>query len=97
MSDYYDMVQQWYDGYLFGREKMYCPWDVLSFVSSLQEGSYSDAGTDHMDLELMHAIGDEESLRVIEREDFWKFIRELIREADQKLWAGENYDVWANH
>ena len=24
-------------------------------------------------------------------------IRQLIREADEKLWAGENYDVWANH
>ena len=24
-------------------------------------------------------------------------IRDLIREADNALWAGENYDVWANH
>lgn len=24
-------------------------------------------------------------------------IRQLIREADEKLWAGENYDIWANH
>ena len=24
-------------------------------------------------------------------------IRQLIREADEKLWAGEDYDVWANH
>ena len=30
-----------------------------------------------MDLELMHAIGGEESMRVIEREDFWRFMREL--------------------
>lgn len=24
-------------------------------------------------------------------------VRKLIREADEALWAGENYDVWANH
>lgn len=41
------------------------------------EKELSDARTDYMDLELMHAIGSEESLRVIEREDFWQFMREL--------------------
>ena len=41
------------------------------------EKELRDAGTDYMDLELMHAIGDRESLRVIEREDFWRFMREL--------------------
>ena len=24
-------------------------------------------------------------------------IRQLIREAEEKLWAGKDYDVWANH
>lgn len=41
------------------------------------EKELRDAGTDYMDLELMHAIGGKESLRVIEREDFWRFMREL--------------------
>ena len=41
------------------------------------EKELREAGTDYMDLELMHAIGDAESLRVIEREDFWRFMREL--------------------
>ena len=38
----YDEAAEWYDGYLFGREKMYCPWDVLSYVQSLLDGSYSN-------------------------------------------------------
>ncbi|MBR1708828.1 MAG: AAA family ATPase [Clostridia bacterium] len=40
---YDDTVEEWYDGYLFGRDRMYCPWDVLSFVKSKLENSYSEA------------------------------------------------------
>ena len=36
-------IREWYDGYLFGREHMYCPWDVLRYVSSVLDGSYSTA------------------------------------------------------
>lgn len=43
LSDRYDAVAEWYDGYLFGRDKMYCPWDVLRHVSSVLDGSYSEA------------------------------------------------------
>ena len=28
----YDDVRQWYDGYRFCREEMYCPWDVINFA-----------------------------------------------------------------
>ena len=42
-SDLYDIVEEWYDGYIFGRERMYCPWDVMSFVKSKLDGSYSEA------------------------------------------------------
>ena len=43
LIDRYDTVAEWYDGYLFGREKMYCPWDVLCYLRSLLDGSYSEA------------------------------------------------------
>ena len=43
LEERYGDVKEWYDGYLFGREKMYCPWDVLRYISSLQDGSYSEA------------------------------------------------------
>ena len=41
--DLYDTVEEWYDGYIFGRERMYCPWDVMLFVKSRLDGSYSKA------------------------------------------------------
>ncbi|MCR5402308.1 MAG: ATP-binding protein [Butyrivibrio sp.] len=43
LEDLYDTVVEWYDGYIFGREKMYCPWDVLLFVKDLLDGTYSSA------------------------------------------------------
>lgn len=31
-SDRYDEVKEWYDGYQFGKEEIYCPWDVLNYI-----------------------------------------------------------------
>ena len=42
LEDRFDTVEEWYDGYLFGRDKMYCPWDVLRYVGSLLDGTYSE-------------------------------------------------------
>ena len=42
LADLYDTVEEWYDGYIFGRERMYCPWDVLSFVRAKLNGSYDE-------------------------------------------------------
>ena len=43
MPEQYKTVSEWYDGYIFGREKMYCPWDVLLHVRSVLSGDYSAA------------------------------------------------------
>ena len=31
LESHYDEVKQWYDGYLFGKQKVYCPWDVINY------------------------------------------------------------------
>jgi hypothetical protein len=31
LSDRYDLVKEWYDGYRFGEVNVYCPWDVINF------------------------------------------------------------------
>ena len=33
ISDSYDAVKSWYDGYRFGDAEVYCPWDVICFCS----------------------------------------------------------------
>lgn len=33
-DDKYDIVKAWYDGYRFGSEDVYCPWDVINYCNS---------------------------------------------------------------
>ena len=35
LSQHYDKVKEWYDGYLFGKQAVYCPWDVISYCKNL--------------------------------------------------------------
>ena len=30
-----ETFREWYDGYIFGRDALYCPWDVINYVSAL--------------------------------------------------------------
>ena len=34
ISDFYEATKEWYDGFNFGGEDLYCPWDVLQYVSN---------------------------------------------------------------
>lgn len=31
LSDRFDVVKEWYDGYRFGNVSVYCPWDVINY------------------------------------------------------------------
>lgn len=35
LSDKKDITKEWYNGYLFGKAEMYCPWDVANFIKAL--------------------------------------------------------------
>lgn len=35
-SGQYEEIKEWYDGYRFGNVEVYCPWDVLNYLESLQ-------------------------------------------------------------
>ena len=37
LSDKAETVKNWYDGYLFGNTEVYCPWDVVYYVSDLMD------------------------------------------------------------
>ena len=36
LSDLYDTVKEWYDGYHFGNVDVYCPWDVICYCDKLR-------------------------------------------------------------
>ncbi len=35
-SERFESVKQWYDGYQFGEEEIYCPWDVINYCDLLR-------------------------------------------------------------
>lgn len=36
VSDKYELMREWYDGYRFGNADVYCPWDVINYVKLLR-------------------------------------------------------------
>lgn len=40
LESYHSVIKEWYDGYQFGREQIYCPWDVLNYVNELQQNPH---------------------------------------------------------
>lgn len=37
LSDKYETVQEWYNGYIFGNTNVYNPWSVIQFIDDLRE------------------------------------------------------------
>ena len=35
MSDKMDLIREWYDGYIFGKTEVFCPWDVTNYLATL--------------------------------------------------------------
>ncbi len=35
LEQFYDTTREWYDGYKFGRQNVYCPWDVINWCGQL--------------------------------------------------------------
>ena len=38
VSDKMDTIKEWYDGYIFGDTEVFCPWDVVSYISDVLNG-----------------------------------------------------------
>lgn len=39
MSEQYDAIKEWYDGYKFGDLGIYCPWDVINYCEDIRDNS----------------------------------------------------------
>ena len=42
LENKYEAIRNWYDGYRFGNEDVYCPWDVISYCDELLDDSRTD-------------------------------------------------------
>lgn len=38
-TDRYDVIKEWYNGYQFGKQEIFCPWDVVNYCDGLRDGS----------------------------------------------------------
>lgn len=36
LEDFFDTTKAWYDGYRFGNNEVYCPWDVINYCADLR-------------------------------------------------------------
>ncbi|MBR2527325.1 MAG: AAA family ATPase [Blautia sp.] len=36
-SEKMETIKEWYDGYIFGNSKVFCPWDVVNYVAALMK------------------------------------------------------------
>ena len=39
LSEHYEKMKEWYDGYQFGNVEVYCPWDVINYCDALKSDS----------------------------------------------------------
>ena len=35
LENHYEETREWYDGYRFGGQDVYCPWDVINYCDDL--------------------------------------------------------------
>ena len=45
LKEYTPLMKHWYDGYRIGSEEIYCPWDVLNYVSDLRQDKSAQPGS----------------------------------------------------
>lgn len=38
-EDHYNETREWYDGYRFGSQYIYCPWDVINYCADLKDST----------------------------------------------------------
>lgn len=38
-TEQYHFIKEWYDGYQFGNQEIYCPWDVINYCGALHDRS----------------------------------------------------------
>lgn len=79
LSDAYDTMKNWYDGYRFGNVDVYCPWDVVNYVDDLKE----DPAAEPQDY-WSNTSGNDVVRHFIERVD-----KGLTKREIEKLIAGE--------
>lgn len=79
LSEHYETIKEWYDGYQFGNVEVYCPWDVINYCDALRADSSAQPQN-----YWSNTSGNDAVKRFIRRADVGTTKREI-----EKLVAGE--------
>lgn len=102
LEAYYPEVKQWYDGYLFGNNLVYCPWSIIKYVNYKKDDPamepvdyWANSSGNAVIGEFLSKYGDSVS------EDFEKLLNgeSLFREITENLTYGEimtsKQNIWS--
>ena len=70
LSEHYDEIKMWYDGYRFGNVEVYCPWDVINYCDELRINNMAQPQNYWSNTSSNEAVK--------------RFIRRLIRERSER-------------
>ncbi len=101
-SEYHELTKEWYDGYLFGKQHVYCPWDVMKWCEQIvktdkcvPQNFWANTSNNQMIVRFADKADNrirEQLSEVIEGKSVWKHInQELtyneIYEDAENLWS----------
>lgn len=102
LPDVLPVMKQWYDGYHFGEQEIYCPWDVINHVRALKKRADAKPGnhwldTSHnniirrfIDLPGMDITGKFETLLaggVIQERIYEDLTYDIANSSEENLWS----------
>ncbi len=84
-EDKYALTREWYDGYLFGKTHVYCPWDVINWCDKLKnttDESPENYWANSSDNQMIHRFADKaegstkaELEQLLEGKSIWKKLK----------------------
>ncbi|MEM7402466.1 MAG: AAA family ATPase [Myxococcota bacterium] len=99
LQDCFDEVGDWYDGYRFGRETIYNPWSVVSYLANTQERAQlywvntSDNALVHTLLRQADAEMKDELLQLL-LDSSKQIVRPIVEEPPLRKLTGSSGELW---
>ena len=100
VADHYEEVKRWYDGYQFGNEEVYCPWDVLNHCDRIRSEPHVQPENYWINTSSNEAVKRfiEESANVATKREIERLIagEVIMKEIHQELTYSEIYQTIDN-
>lgn len=100
LSEHYEEIREWYDGYQFGNVEVYCPWDVINYCDALRADPHAQPKNYWSNTSSNEAVRRfiEESDKAVTRGEVEKLVagEVITKEIHQELTYKDMYDSVEN-